>query len=130
MARGVPPVSAGLRCRCPQCGQGDLFSGYLTIKRACAACGANFETENAGDGPAFFVVVIVGILIVPLALGLQVAIAPPVWVQILIWLPAATALCLFLLRPFKAIMFALQWKYDASEAVFEDAEDKPKDTET
>lgn len=80
--------------------------------------------EDAGDGPAFFVVVLVGILIVPLALGLEVALSPPVWVQIVLWLPASLALCLVLLRPFKAIMFALQWRHGAAEARFEAPDEK------
>lgn len=123
MGGNVSPVSAGLRCRCPQCGEGDLFLGYLTIKPNCAACEADFQRMEAGDGPAFFVVVIVGILVVPLALGTQVALEPPIWLQALIWLPVSIALCMWFLRPFKALMFAMQWKHHAREAEFEVGEE-------
>jgi len=123
MSGSVSPVSAGVRCRCPQCGQGDLFRGYLAINPSCAACGADFCSADSGDGPAFFVVIIVGMLIVPLVLATQVAVEPPVWLQALIWLPVGIGLCLWLLRPFKAIMFALQWTHRAEEARFEDIDE-------
>ncbi len=124
MDRSVSPLRAGLGCRCPACGTGPLFCGFLAIASACTSCGARFTREDAGDGPAFFVVVLAGMLIVPLALGLQVAIAPPVWLQILVWLPASLGLCLVLLRPFKALMFALQWRHGAAEARFETQGDR------
>lgn len=119
------PFLAGLRARCPRCGEGRLFSGFLTIAGQCEACGLDYSTEDAGDGPAVFIIFLVGFIIVPLALAVELAAAPPVWVHLALWLPLATALCVVFLRPFKAVLFALQYRHGASEArLDEDAPDE------
>jgi uncharacterized protein (DUF983 family) len=117
---GVSPLSAGLRCRCPNCGEGQVFQGYLKFKTRCAACDADFSIADAGDGPAFFVMFAALIVIVPSAMIFELAFSPPAWVHALIWPPVTFAFCIALLRPFKATLFALQWKNKAGEARFED----------
>ena len=67
------PFVAGLRCRCPQCGQGRLFDGYLTVSETCEACGTRLSEHDSGDGPAVFVIFILGALVVPLALTVEAA---------------------------------------------------------
>lgn len=114
----VSPVSAGLRCRCPNCGEGRVFRGFLAFKDRCSACDADFTIADAGDGPAFFVMFAALIFIVPAAMILELAFAPPVWLHVLIWPPVTLAFCLTLLRPFKATLFALQWRNNAGEADF------------
>ena len=115
----VSTLAAGWKCRCPQCGEGQLFRGYLEMNRECAACGADFTIEDAGDGPAFFVMFAALILIAPTAMLFELFVRPPVWVHILIWPPVILAFCMWLLRPFKSLLFALQWKNKAEEAKFE-----------
>ena len=110
------PFLAGLRGRCPRCGEGRLFVGYLKIAQSCEACGADFSAEDAGDGPAVFIMFAVGFLVVPLALLAEIAYAPPVWVHMALWIPLALGLVLLLLPPFKATLFALQYKHAAREA--------------
>ena len=112
---GVRPLLAGLACRCPNCGRGRLFDGFLSVTGACAACGANLAAADSGDGPAVFVIIIVGFLAVFAALFTEIAIHPPVWVHLVVWLPLATGLCLVLLRPVKGLMIAAQFKNKASE---------------
>ena len=73
------PFLAGLRGRCPRCGEGRLFSGYLKIADSCEACGLDFRGEDAGDGPAVFIMFAVGFIVVPLALVAEVAFSPPVY---------------------------------------------------
>ena len=59
-------LSAGLRCRCPNCGQGKLFKGYLTLAEGCDQCGLDYSFADPADGPAFFVMTGVGIVVTTL----------------------------------------------------------------
>jgi uncharacterized protein (DUF983 family) len=113
--------AAGLRCRCPQCGKGQVFQGYLKFRDVCAVCGANFKAADAGDGPAVFVILIVGAIVAPLLLILQ-RFKLPDWAALTLTFLATIALCLALLPPFKAVLFALQWKHKAREATSDDVE--------
>jgi uncharacterized protein (DUF983 family) len=114
------PILAGVLLRCPQCGKGPVFAGYLKFRDACGACGADFKSADSGDGPAVFVILIVGAIVAPLLLVLQMLL--PDWLALAITLVATIALCLGLLAPFKAILFALQWKHKAREATGKDVE--------
>ena len=87
MARRPPPVSAGLKGRCPECGEGQLFNGFLKFSNGCEACGADFRDEDAGDGPTVFVIFIVGIFIIPMALAFQLITDAPTWLTLTIWIP-------------------------------------------
>lgn len=118
MTQAPPAFLAGLRMRCPQCGQGKVFQSYLKLAPRCGVCGADFAKADAGDGPAVFVVLIVGAIVTPLLFILQLLL--PGWIAVLITMLTAVALCLALLPPFKATLFALQWKHKASEARFDE----------
>lgn len=107
----------GLFSLCPACGQAPLFDGLLTIKPKCAACGTDFAGADSGDGPAVFVILVAGALCVPLVLIAQLVFKPPVWLLGLFVLPLTGAVCIGLLRPFKAMLFAMQWHHKAGEAV-------------
>jgi uncharacterized protein (DUF983 family) len=111
----VSPLSAGLRCRCPRCGRGRLFRGFLSLARCCGACGLDYSTADAGDGPAFFVVLVVGTVITVAAVVVELAYTPPYWLHALLWIPATLLLSLALLRPFKATLVALQYRHKAAE---------------
>ena len=111
---------AGLKLRCPQCGEGEVFQSYLNFRDHCRVCGANFKAADAGDGPAVFVILIVGAIVAPLLIILQFATPLPDWLALTITMVAAVALCLALLPPFKSVLFALQWKHKAREATSED----------
>ncbi len=106
---------SGLFSRCPRCAQGRLFNGYLNVADKCEQCGLNYGKFDSADGPAVFIMFIVGFIVVGGALVLEVATQPPYWVHAVIWGPLALALSLLLLRPFKALMIALQYKNDAAE---------------
>jgi uncharacterized protein (DUF983 family) len=88
----------------------------LSVVPRCAVCGADLSKADSGDGPAVFVIFILGILVVPLALGLEALVHPPYWVHALVWPPVILAIALALLRPFKAVLIALQFKNRASES--------------
>ncbi|WP_427928927.1 DUF983 domain-containing protein [Agrobacterium cavarae] len=111
----VDPIKVGLQGCCPRCGRGKLFDGFLKLKPRCSGCGLDYAFADAGDGPAVFVMLIVGFLIIGLALWFDSVFAPPVWLHALIWLPLTVIVSLLLLRKFKGIMVALQYRNNASE---------------
>ena len=120
MASKLPPVQTGLKGRCPVCGEGSLFKGFLEFAPRCEACQADFSIEDAGDGPAVLVIFIVGIFIVPMALGFSMILNAPMWLTLAIWIPIIIVACLILLRVLRGVMFNLQWKHDAREIKSED----------
>jgi uncharacterized protein (DUF983 family) len=113
-------LAAGLRRHCPQCGEGEVFQSYLRFRDQCRVCSADFKSADAGDGPAVFVILIVGAIVAPLLIILQFGLHLPGWLALSATMIAAIVLCLALLPPFKATLFALQWKHKAREATHED----------
>ena len=108
-------LSAGLAGRCPACGRGRLFSGYLSLAPRCSVCGLDYSFAEAGDGPAVFVILVTGFIVVGAALYVEMAYAPPYWLHAVIWGPLAILLPLLLLRSFKGVLVALQYKHKAEE---------------
>ncbi|MDP6120986.1 MAG: DUF983 domain-containing protein [Rhodospirillales bacterium] len=111
----VDVIGRGLRCRCPRCGRANLFDGFLKVTARCAACGLGFGGHDAGDGPAVFIVLVVGAVVAGLALLTEIALAPPLWVHALLWTPLIVALSLAGLRPLKGVTVALQYKFRSVE---------------
>ncbi|MEO1192602.1 MAG: DUF983 domain-containing protein [Pseudomonadota bacterium] len=111
----VSPFAAGLACRCPRCGKGKLFSGYLTVAERCTVCGLDLAKADSGDGPAVFLIFILGAIVVPMAFWVESAFLPPLWVHMVIWPVVILGLSLSLLRPAKALLIALQFKNRASD---------------
>jgi len=120
MANPHPPssLSAGLRCRCPNCGQGKLFKGYLTLAEGCDQCGLDYGFADPADGPAFFVMTGVGIVVTTLWAIWAVTAQPPIWAQMAVAFPAMIGGCLGSLRPVKAWLVAEQFVHKAGDAEF------------
>ena len=112
----VSPITAGLACRCPRCGKTRLFTGYLTVKERCENCGLDLSKADSGDGPAVFIIFILGFLVVPAALLVEAAFAPPYWLHVVIWPTVILVGALGLLRPLKGLMIALQFHHKASDS--------------
>ncbi|MBL0967559.1 MAG: DUF983 domain-containing protein [Brevundimonas sp.] len=108
----IDPIRAGLLCRCPNCGQGPLFAGFLKVVERCAACSFDFSRLNTGDGAAIFIMQIAGGIVVFSALYVQIAFSPPIWAMLAVALPLVAALSLGLMRPGKGVMIALQMRND------------------
>ncbi|MGB6428359.1 MAG: DUF983 domain-containing protein [Methyloceanibacter sp.] len=106
---------AGIAGRCPACGRGRLFSGYLALAPCCPACGLDYGFAESGDGPAVFVILVAGFVVVGAALCVEIAYAPPYWVHALLWGSLAIILPLLLLRSFKGVLIALQYRHKAEE---------------
>jgi uncharacterized protein (DUF983 family) len=109
------PLATGLAGRCPRCGEGKLFDGYLKLQPRCAACGLDYAFADSADGPAVFIMLIAGFGILGSALAVEIAYEPPIWLHMVLWLPLATVTCLALLRPMKGIAIALQFANKAEE---------------
>jgi uncharacterized protein (DUF983 family) len=114
-------IMRGLRCRCPNCGEGKLFRKYLKTVETCSVCGAEMHHHRADDAPAYFTILIVGHIVVPLALTVETDYSPPYWVHYALWLPLTMALSVGLLQPIKGAIVAWQWAhamhgFDASSA--------------
>lgn len=101
--------------RCPRCGKGRLFEGYLHVRRKCAACGLDYSGFDPGDGPAVFVILIVGCIVAGGALILEAALSPPYWVHAVVWVPAVVILSVTFLRLAKSTLLVLQYKHQAHE---------------
>jgi uncharacterized protein (DUF983 family) len=109
------PFIAGLLCRCPRCGKGRLFSGFLKLAPRCEVCGLDLSFADSGDGPAIFVIFAVSPIVVLLAVIVEAMFHPAPLVHLALWIPTTIILCLAFLRPFKAWMIALQYHHDAHE---------------
>ena len=110
------PFATGLACKCPRCGQGRLFAGFLTVAESCTVCGLDLKKADSADGPAVFIIFILGFLVVPLALWVESRFAPPLWLHMTIWPPVILGGALGLLRPMKGVMIVLQYRHQASES--------------
>ena len=113
-------MKAGVLGRCPRCGEGKLFAGFLTVAPRCSNCDLDYSFIDSGDGPAVFVILIVGFIVVGMALWVEVAYDPPLWVHFLLWLPLILGLALPLLRALKGLMIAMQYRHNASEGRLRD----------
>jgi len=109
------PITAGLTGRCPRCGKGHMFQGFLKLQPKCEVCGLDLTFADSGDGPAFFVMSIVGIVVVALALWVEFTYAPPIWLHLVMWFALSGILSLALVRPSKGILVALQYHHKAEE---------------
>src|SRR5204863_7309794 len=108
----VSPLRAALGCRCPRCGRGRLFEGLLSVRAACEACGLDLSAQDAGDGPAVFVILFLGLIVVGLAAVVEIRFAPPIWAHLLLWTPLILGGAILMLRPLKAALIALQYKHN------------------
>ena len=100
----LSPFSTGLRCRCPRCGEAPVFNGLLTLRPDCPNCSLDYSKIDAGDGPAVFVILILGFIVVGL-------------LHLVLWTPLILGGSILMLRPFKATLIALQFRHKASSDI-------------
>ena len=104
----------GLACKCPRCGQGKMFAGFLTLAPACDHCGLDYAFIDTGDGPAIFIIMLAGAIVVAAALIVEVKYQPPFWLHAVLWLPLILATTLLPLRAMKSLLIALQFHHKAA----------------
>ncbi len=107
-------VLRGVACRCPRCGRGKLFAGFLTLKPRCENCGLDYAFIDTGDGPAVFIIMLAGAIVVACALIVEVKYQPPFWVHAALWLPLILVTTLLPLRSMKSLLIALQFHHKAA----------------
>lgn len=100
---------------CPRCGAKTLFTGFATFAPTCSACGLDYSQFNVGDGPAAFLTLIIGTVIVALAITLELTLHPPLWVHMVIWTPLTALAVLASLRVCKAWLLAAEYRNNARE---------------
>jgi uncharacterized protein (DUF983 family) len=107
-------IKVALAGKCPKCREGSIFEEGFTmdIRKTCGTCGLNLGDHDCGDGPAVFLIFILGTVLVPAALLLEFTLYPPIWVHIALWSVIALSFTLGSLRPLKAYIVALQYKHD------------------
>jgi uncharacterized protein (DUF983 family) len=106
---GFKAMSRGFRGLCPNCGKGHLFRAFLKVVDECPVCHEPYHHQRADDAPAYFVILIVGHIVVPLALLVEIEYSPPYWVHLSLWLPLTLGLAIGLLQPVKGAIVAWQW---------------------
>ena len=105
----------GVACKCPRCGKGRIYSGFLTLRPKCESCGLDFAFMDSGDGPAIFMIMIAGAIVVGAALIVEVKYQPPFWLHAALWLPLIAVTTLLPLRSMKSLLIALQYHHKAAE---------------
>ncbi|CEJ09765.1 DUF983 domain-containing protein [Phreatobacter sp. AB_2022a] len=111
----LPPFQTGIRGRCPRCGEGHLFQGFLKLRPQCEVCGLDYSFADPADGPAFFVMMFACVPVVILALWLEVKYQAPLWVHLVTTLPFGILTCVPPLRPLKGWLVASQYYFKAEE---------------
>jgi uncharacterized protein (DUF983 family) len=114
------PVIAALTCRCPNCAKGPLYRGYLKVRETCEVCGFDLSAADSGDGPAVFIILIVGGFVGFLALYSELTFSPPIWLHLVLWLPLTLILSVALMPVFKSVLIAAQFHFKASQARHDD----------
>jgi uncharacterized protein (DUF983 family) len=123
--RGAPsPIPTGLLCRCPRCGKGALFSGFLTLAPRCEVCGLDTRFADTGDGPSFFASFLGGFLTLLVGVYAQIVYSPDWWVYALLLIVGMVATVL-MIRPMKGVLVALQYANKAEQGRFEPTRPEP-----
>lgn len=120
----VSPLAAGLKGRCPRCGEGKLFAGLLKIGERCRTCGLDFRPVDTGDGPAVFAILFLGFAVTFGALAVEILYTPPYWVHAVLWTPMIGIGALAVLRPLKGVLACLQYHHGAREARRDEPDDR------
>lgn len=111
----ISPLSAGLKCKCPACGKGQLFVHALNMRERCSVCGLDYRFVDTGDGPAIFAIFILGFLSMGVAMIAEFKFGVPWWVHVILLALVMPLIAVLLLRFLKAILIALQFKNKAEE---------------
>jgi uncharacterized protein (DUF983 family) len=105
--------------RCPRCGEGHLFSGFIAVAPRCEVCGLDFSFADSADGPAVFVMLIAGFIVLGAALVVDATYEPPLLLLAAIFLPLMAIVSLGLIRPFKGWLIGSQYRHKAEQGQME-----------
>jgi len=110
--KSVSIYKISLLHKCPSCEKGGIYSSLLTVKDECEICGFALKEHDAGDGPAFFAMFIVGTIVTVLAVLLEFMYSPPLWMHFVIWTPVIIAMSVYLLKVMKSFLIAAQYRHN------------------
>ena len=116
----ISSLKVGFKGCCPRCGEGKLYDGLLEPAKSCQACGLDYSFIDSGDGPTVFVIMLLGFVVLGLALIVDSAYSPPVWVHIVLWLPLISILGIFAMRVIKGMLIAQQYIHNAQQGRLDD----------
>lgn len=119
------PLPAALKGLCPRCGAPGLFKGWLAFADRCGACGLDYSRFNVGDGPAALLVLLLGAIVVGAAITIQLTLAPPIWLQLILWVPVTIAAVIGALRVAKAALLGSEYRTAAREGRITPVETQP-----
>jgi uncharacterized protein (DUF983 family) len=105
-------LGRGLTGRCPSCGKGRIFDGFLRVVPHCASCHAPLGLLRADDAPPYFTILIVGHIVIPAMLIMQRMSDPPTWLLSVIFVPLTIVLAVGLLRPVKGATVGLMLTFN------------------
>lgn len=105
----MPAMLRGAFNKCMNCGKGPVFDGFVKTRHACPECGEEFHHHRADDAPPYFTITIVGHIIIPALLAVEVFWHPALWIHMTLWVPLTIALALLFMRPVKGALVGLQW---------------------
>ena len=111
----LSPLSTGIAAKCPRCGRGQLFDGYLQVADSCKSCGLSYAFADAGDGATWFVMLFVCVVGVGTIVGVEIAYSPSFWVHVMLAIPILILAPIILLRPVKGFLLCQQWITKARE---------------
>lgn len=113
--QALPPLRVslwrGARNRCPVCGEGQVFRGYLRVVEECEACHAPLGQLRADDAPPYFTIFIAGHLLLPPVLWIERHYQPEMWIQMSVWIPVFAIVTTLLLRPVKGATVGLMSRF-------------------
>ena len=115
----IESAMRGIACKCPRCGRGKLYAGFLDLRPNCEACGLDYAFIDSGDGPAVFIIMIAGAIVIAAALIVEVKYQPPFWLHAALWGPLILIVTLAPLRMIKGLLISLQYHHKAAEGRFE-----------
>ncbi len=121
LANGQPGLAAAaFFALCPRCGAKGLFSGLTGFAPKCGTCGLDYQAFNVGDGPAAFLTMVIGALVVGPVLWVQLTFEPPLWVHLVLWAPVILGATIWGLRVTKAALLYAEFQRKAIEATGKD----------
>ena len=110
----ISALITSLACKCPRCGKGELYNPSifdLTLRETCSSCGLDLRKNDSADGPAVFLIFVLGAVLVPLALWFDAVFAPPLWVHGILWSCIALGLTIGSLKPLKSLVIDIQYRH-------------------
>ncbi|MCI5073525.1 DUF983 domain-containing protein [Oricola sp.] len=111
----LPPMTTGPAGKCPHCGEGSIFNGFITLKERCDVCGLDLSFADAADGPAFFVMLIASVPVLGFALWMTLSVGAAYWLTALLTLPLLVLFCVLPLRPIKGWLVSSQYFHKAEQ---------------